>query len=265
MSNALQESINTVEPSENSRSGSRFRGKKRRRQQKKKPKLTKKSRHIFLKQQNMALVDEQSCICMKNELDLFDVPPTQASIDQGCIVDYQPIAALYDIGSIEFYIPDSMYLHLSVKIRGADCSVLADDAPVAPINLLMHSFFIHEEISLNDKLISSASGNYAYRAFLETLLNYEKPAKDSQLAAGLWYKDDAGVMVVRDNAIAGFVKRKHLFERSKTIDLVDRLHSDLFFQEKLLLNGIYLRLMLALNKDSFVCFPMLKIPSSKST
>ena len=105
-----------------------------------------------------------------------------------------------------------MYMHLSCKIRGVDGGVLVDDAPVAPVNLLMHSLFSHVDISLNDKLISSASDNYAYRAFLETLLNYGKAAKDSQLTSGLWYKDDAGAMDATDNANAGFVKRKRLSE-----------------------------------------------------
>ena len=162
----------------------------------------------------MTLFDEQLCICVKSKLDLFDVLPVQTSIDQGCMVDYHPIAATLDAGPIEFYIPSSsdnyldtanIYLHLSCKIRGADSGVLADDAPVAPINLMMHSFFSHVDISLNDKLISSASGNYAYRAYMETLFNYGKAAKDSQLTAGLWYKDDAGAMDATDNANASFV------------------------------------------------------------
>ena len=208
----------------------------------------------------MALINEQSCICVKSELDLFDVTPTQASIYQGCMVVYHPVATTSDVSPIEFYIPGSgdnyldpanMYLHLSCKIRGVDGSVLADDALVAPVNLLMY-IFSHIDIYLNDKLISSASGNYAYRAYLETLLNYGKAAKDSQLTASLWCPDDAGSMDSIDNANANFVKRKRLSEKSENIDLVGRLHSDLFFQEKLLLNGIDLRLKLVRDKNSFV-------------
>ena len=48
------------------------------------------------------------------------------------------------------------------------------------------------------------------------------------------------------------MKRKRLSEESKAIDLVDRLLSDFFFLEKLLLNGIGLRLNLVRNKDSHV-------------
>ena len=54
------------------------------------------------------------------------------------------------------------------------------------------------------------------------------------------------------NASAGFVKRKRLSTKSKTIDLVGRLHSDLFFQAKLLLNGIGQRVNLVRNKNLLV-------------
>ena len=58
-------------------------------------------------------------------------------------------------------------------------------------------------------------------------------------------------MDATDNANTSFVKRKRLSEKSKTVYLYGRLHSDLFFQAKLLLNGIGLRLKLVHNKDSF--------------
>ena len=74
----------------------------------------------------MSLVDTNSCICVKSELDIFSVPPTQTSIEDGIVVDYHPIASLVDTGPIEFDIPASVehyldlahvYLHLAVKLR----------------------------------------------------------------------------------------------------------------------------------------------------
>ena len=50
---------------------------------------------------------------------------------------------------------------------------------------------------------------------------------------------------------AGYTKRKTL-THGKTIDLVGRLHSDIFFQEKLLLNGVGMRVKLVRNRDNFV-------------
>ena len=42
----------------------------------------------------MAFVHPQSCECIKSELDIFAVPPTQTSIKHGQYVEYNPIAAI---------------------------------------------------------------------------------------------------------------------------------------------------------------------------
>ena len=55
----------------------------------------------------MAFVHPQSCECMKSELDIFTVPPTQTSIETGNWVEYNPIATLDDGSSIEFCVSGS--------------------------------------------------------------------------------------------------------------------------------------------------------------
>ncbi len=50
--------------------------------------------------------------------------------------------------------------------------------------------------------MTQATSTYAYRAYLETLLNYGPAAKDSQLTAFMFYKDKAGKMDVADPTIA---------------------------------------------------------------
>ena len=52
---------------------------------------------------------------------------------------------------------------------------------MAPANLFLQLLFSQSEVSLNEKLVSVASNNYAYRAYLETLLNYGKEAKEGDL------------------------------------------------------------------------------------
>ncbi|MCB2621752.1 hypothetical protein KQ786_15240, partial [Listeria monocytogenes] len=39
---------------------------------------------------------------------------------------------------------------------------------VAPVNNFLHALFNQVDVSLNDKLISSSAGSYAYRAYIET-------------------------------------------------------------------------------------------------
>ena len=50
----------------------------------------------------MAFVHEQSCLCTKSELDLFSVPPTKTSMEQGSWVEYHPLTAITDGSPIEF-------------------------------------------------------------------------------------------------------------------------------------------------------------------
>ena len=86
------------------------------------------------------------------------------------------------------------YLHLRARIVQTGGTATAVDAVVGPTNLLLYSLFSQVDVFLNDKLISSSSNTYAYRAYLKTLLNYGKAAKESQLTASLWYKDTANHM-----------------------------------------------------------------------
>ena len=52
----------------------------------------------------MAFVHPHSCECIKSELDIFAVPPTQTSIKHGQYVEYNPIAAIALGQPIEFNI-----------------------------------------------------------------------------------------------------------------------------------------------------------------
>ena len=193
------------------------------------------------------------------------MPPTQTNVEHGTTVEYHPVAALIDSAPIEFNVPGSgedymhlanSFLHVTAKIMNGDGTDLAPGTAVGPANLFLHSLFSQIDIYLNDKLITSSVNTYAYRAYLETLLSYGKGAKNTQLTASLWYKDIAGRMedAAIDDAGAntGFKTRARIASESNLIDMLGRIHGDLFFQEKLLLNGIGMRIRLVRSKDEFV-------------
>ena len=85
------------------------------------------------------------------------------------------------------------------KANGAD---LDADMIVGVVNNLLHSLFKQVDVFLKEKQVTQATGTYAYRAYLETLLNYSPAAKKSQLMASLYYKDKAGKMDTRDPTLA---------------------------------------------------------------
>ena len=208
----------------------------------------------------MALVHPQSCPCVKSELDLFSIPPTQNSVTHGSWVEFHPMAALTS-GPIEFYISGSgddyidlnnTYLQVSAKVVKKNGDNLDADDPVAPVNLWLHALFSQVDISLNEKLISASANTYAYRSYMETLLSYGSEAKHSQLTSSLWYGDTPGELErLAGNDNKGFAARKQRAAESKSIDMLGKLHLDIFCQERYLVNGVDIKLRLVRSTDGF--------------
>ena len=99
---------------------------------------------------------------------------------------------------------------------------------------------------------------YAYRAYIETLMSYGVEAKSSQLTSALFYKDEAGKMD-KPNPLAanevdrnsGLAKRQTFGAESREIDMIGRIHSDIFFQDRYMLNEVNARIKLIRNNDAF--------------
>ena len=63
-----------------------------------------------------------------------------------------------------------MYVKARIlKGDGTDCG---DEDIVSPVNLWIASLFSQVNVYLQQKLISTATTNYPYKAYLEVLLNY---------------------------------------------------------------------------------------------
>ena len=65
----------------------------------------------------MAFVHEQSCECKKLELDLFSVPPTQTSMEQGSWIEYHPLTTVADGSPIEFHVGASGEDYIDLQTR----------------------------------------------------------------------------------------------------------------------------------------------------
>lgn len=131
----------------------------------------------------MAFLLIHSCECLKSELVLFDIPPTQTTIEDSHWVQYKPISSLADDSLIEFVIPVNsdeyidlahtmLSLHVSLKCTIAEEDVQEGDLAafraltnqVGPINNLMHSLFNQMDVLFNQKPVSPPTNAYAYRA-----------------------------------------------------------------------------------------------------
>lgn len=208
----------------------------------------------------MAYVNSHRSAALKSELDLFAVPPTQNSVEDGSMHCYRPMAALSDTSPIEFIISGHgdeyidlahTALHLLVKVvpeKPRDKDAVA--GVVGPVNNWMHSIFSQVDVYLNQKCVTPPSNHYNYRAYIENLLNYGSDAKNSHLQTVLWNKDTSSFDAV-DATNKGFVGRYNATKDGKVVELYGNLHCDIFNQDKFLLNGVEVSVRLIKATNAF--------------
>ena len=126
------------------------------------------------------------------------------------------------------------------------------------------------DVILSGKLISSATNTYAHRSILEVLVNYDKEAAASQLGCGLFCKSTAVKMEEMDISAdpvlnTGLGTRSEWTKTSKIVELQGRIHSDLFDQEKFILNGVDLTVKLHRHKLEFCLLSGDTAPAYKIT
>lgn len=206
----------------------------------------------------MALLHSHSCEAIKSEIDLFSLPPTQTAIERSHWMQYKPISSLSDDSPIEFVIPGTgeEYLDLSHSMLKISLKLVRRDAAVATdyvggVNNLLQSLFSQVDVYLNQKSVTSQNNTYAYRAYIETLLNYGTSAKNSHLTSGLWYSDTAGEMDTIGDGNKGLKTRKQFTNTGKVVDLLGPIHCDIMNQGKLILNGVEVRLRLVRSRNEF--------------
>ena len=152
-----------------------------------------------------------------------------------------------------------------------------DQSNVAPVNNFLHSLFRQVDVYLNGKQVTPAMGTYAYRSYIETLLNYDVSAKQSQFSSALYYKDTATKMdetgalaslktlnfkspssdnasdklYVPETGNVGFAKRHQFIKNGIRFVLSGPIFSDIFMTDRLLLNMMDLKVVLNRSSDSF--------------
>ncbi|KAL0159409.1 hypothetical protein M9458_043134, partial [Cirrhinus mrigala] len=94
---------------------------------------------------------------------------------------------------------------------------------------------------------------YPYQCIIESLINYSKDTLETLFSAGLFFKDTFSNMDETKPAghNNGMTKRSRYTSRSKVVELLAPNHSDIFFQEKLMLNGVDIKIRMIRGKDEF--------------
>ena len=240
----------------------------------------------------MSYVHPFSKRCDKSEIDLFSVPPTQQSLERGRWIDYAPLSSVENPDSAITYLiaGTDEYIDLSKTILTVTGKITAEggatltggnQTSVAPVNNFLHSLFKQVDVYLNGKQVTPAMGTYAYRAYIETLLNYDVSAKKSQFTSALYYKDTATKMdeagslpssktitftqasvsgasgnvevsiPVPGTGNQGFAKRSKFIRNGKQFVLSGPIFADIFMNDRLLLNMVDLKVVLNRSNPKF--------------
>ncbi len=144
---------------------------------------------------------------------------------------------VFDIpGTDQFIALHKTKLKLRCKItkkNGEACDHAHADRPdvVTAVNNVFHSLFSSATLHMNGHM-AELSDNYPYKAYLGTLLTYDKEVMDVRGRMIGWSKDTQGQMDVASSAGAnnGAKERGKWFANSKEVTMIGRLHLDFFAQ-----------------------------------
>ena len=104
-------------------------------------------------------------------------------------------------------------------------------------------------------MITASTNTYPYRAMMETPFSYGEDAKCSQLTSALFFKDQANRMdsvnLADDAANDCQLKRRAFGLKSRTFDMMGRLHVDIFFQDRYMINEVGVKIKLTRSRDDF--------------
>lgn len=199
---------------------------------------------------------------LSSEFDYFAQQVVASDIEEEYDYSVATKQAIVGKQPLEFCIPaehevyrdlNNSLLEVTCKVEQANGDNLANDAAVAPINLVLHSLFKSCEVQLNGKRVSDANNYYAERAYLETVLNCPDEILKTRGVCEGWANDNSermAAILVAGDTNAGFMKRRTWSAGSKVMKFVGRLHSDLFHQPLDIPSSVKIDIKLDQNPDS---------------
>ena len=199
------------------------------------------------------LIDAKSAPSIGSELAVFSVPPTQIAYEDARWITIPTTTPVNNSGPYIFSVSDSRYFlntgkcYVSFRLR-----ILAekDRGKVAACNYIGGAFFSQVKVELNNVLIFDCP-HYAYKSYLEALLNSSSDQRKSIMQAAGYYEDIASELGIDAAGNAGYKARLELL-KDGIIDVYAPLHIDQFNVDRYLLPHVNLQISLYRNSDPFI-------------
>lgn len=202
-----------------------------------------------------------AALCLGPELDIFERRKINAGVLACEDVAVRPITSL-DASTLEFVSLgqgqayrdlSNLYLKLKLKLMenvGTN-KELAIDAKDGVVNNISSSLFKSVQLYLNNKPVSNIDTGYAYRSYLENLLNFGHEAAKCHLEPAGWVLDELEYDSIAPKKNPGLDKRKELFKAGKVVECCCKISCDFLNQNKLLLSNVEVRILMAREAPEF--------------
>lgn len=165
-------------------------------------------------------------------------------------------------------VPSKIYLKIKAKLSGnairsaaggsataARTKVpISSGAHVSVINNILQSMFESVEVHVCGQPITKTDKHNAYTSYMQMVCNYNKEPYDTYFELSGWSKDNPEAMDdVSGDTNEGVKNRRAMFKgNDHEIELIGKIFSPLFFQEKVLPTQVSLRILLKKADDSFI-------------
>ena len=196
-----------------------------------------------------------------SKLALFQKPYIETSVEDIQYIDFLPTSTISQGSVIEFRIPgtSSEYIdlkrcRLKVKLRiiNSDGTPIGVDNNVGLVNLSLASIFRQVDVQMQEKLVSSDINIcYPYKSMMDVLLKYGFDLKEGLLQSELYYKDTSVMDAVPPGNNSGLMTRTAFTASGNEVTLEGPIHTDVFQQDRPILNGVKIVLKFHPSSDKF--------------
>lgn len=108
-------------------------------------------------------------------------------------------------------------------------------------------YYLHSQVDVSLNCMLNTT-----RVYLETTLNYGKDTKQSHLSLTLFYAQTPIFFYdTHGDNNEGLQIQHNLASKNHNLDLMKRLHADIFTKDRYMLNGINIKIKLTPSKDVF--------------
>ena len=159
---------------------------------------------------------------------LSPVYPENTSI----LDEKSPITIRVPSSSSMYTALNESYLYIKCAIKNTDGTDLAENTEIAFCENAFASLFESCNVEINSTVVTKRSANlYQYQYYLENFLGTSPLVKTSSMTSEMFYEDVGSTFT---NSNTGYLKRKKLSAKSKSVELIGRISSGITTQSRYL-------------------------------